>query len=458
MEYNSDYEVRLATLGALGGDTTKKYDSVYSIDLEILKLTEQGGGGGGMTYDQIKSLLASSGITEIVFNNSGDTSSVTLDYAKVMQIGQGGGDYICVDSVDALSGITNPQDGTMAYVENKGLFQYYAATAISDWLAYEIIMENLTEGALDSELNKVINDWDKYKIPFTAVVKVADGWGTIYCRLQPSDTYNGNWVGFSGYLHTTPDAKLRFIYGSIHTDDFVGDPQTRIWRWNSGFKYEDLTTVRDVAGAVAKKIYGTLDGAEDYGYKLGDEVGQFYNSSASGSSTGSIFTCTVTVDSSATTTTHIANVGGVWCGIIDVGELVILGGNGHLEMTPNDDWVVFKHKYNHGNQTWNIAAVRCIDNLDGTFTVDLFSNWGVNIDSESGYVFTEIPNQTITYKPSIYTITRKGDGSTSNYLQHIESSVEMFDGGTKKIRIMSQADYDALVVKDNNTIYYTTSY
>ena len=36
---NSDYDVRLATLGAMGGDTTKDYASVYDIDLEILNLS-----------------------------------------------------------------------------------------------------------------------------------------------------------------------------------------------------------------------------------------------------------------------------------------------------------------------------------------------------------------------------------------------------------------------------------
>ena len=35
MNYNSDYDIRLKTLESLGGDVTKKYDSVYSIDLEI---------------------------------------------------------------------------------------------------------------------------------------------------------------------------------------------------------------------------------------------------------------------------------------------------------------------------------------------------------------------------------------------------------------------------------------
>lgn len=53
MAYDSDYEVRLATLGAMGGDVTKKYDSVYSIDLEILRLTEQGGGGAQIDDETI---------------------------------------------------------------------------------------------------------------------------------------------------------------------------------------------------------------------------------------------------------------------------------------------------------------------------------------------------------------------------------------------------------------------
>lgn len=49
--YDSDYSVRLATLGAMGGDTTKCYDSVYEIDLEILKIIEGGGGIGGAKID-----------------------------------------------------------------------------------------------------------------------------------------------------------------------------------------------------------------------------------------------------------------------------------------------------------------------------------------------------------------------------------------------------------------------
>ena len=55
MNYNSDYDIRLKTLESLGGDVTRKYDSVYSIDLEILRLMEQGGGGGGDT--SIKTII-----------------------------------------------------------------------------------------------------------------------------------------------------------------------------------------------------------------------------------------------------------------------------------------------------------------------------------------------------------------------------------------------------------------
>lgn len=40
--FDSDYSIRLATLEQMGGDMTKHYDSVYEIDLEILKLTEGG--------------------------------------------------------------------------------------------------------------------------------------------------------------------------------------------------------------------------------------------------------------------------------------------------------------------------------------------------------------------------------------------------------------------------------
>ena len=61
--YDSDYSVRLATLSAMGGDTTKCYDSVYEIDLEILKIIEEGGIGGAKIDDNTIS-------TETVWSSS----------------------------------------------------------------------------------------------------------------------------------------------------------------------------------------------------------------------------------------------------------------------------------------------------------------------------------------------------------------------------------------------------
>lgn len=35
----------------------KKYDSTYSIALDILKTVEQGGGGGGLTPEQVRNII-----------------------------------------------------------------------------------------------------------------------------------------------------------------------------------------------------------------------------------------------------------------------------------------------------------------------------------------------------------------------------------------------------------------
>lgn len=52
IKYDSDYEVRLATLKKLGGDVDKHYDSVYDVDLAILEKTGgEGGSWGSITGD-----------------------------------------------------------------------------------------------------------------------------------------------------------------------------------------------------------------------------------------------------------------------------------------------------------------------------------------------------------------------------------------------------------------------
>lgn len=81
MEYNSDYEIRLATLAKLGGDTTKQYDSVYSIDLAILALTGEGGGGSNIDDDtpSTTSTYSSAKIENIKLNLDGDIANAQAE-------------------------------------------------------------------------------------------------------------------------------------------------------------------------------------------------------------------------------------------------------------------------------------------------------------------------------------------------------------------------------------------
>ena len=91
MSYNSDYEVRLATLAKLGGDVTKHYDSVYEIDLAILEAT--GGGGSGATY------TAGTGITIDAENK------ISVDPAVVQnKLTAGDGIEISGDTISATGG------------------------------------------------------------------------------------------------------------------------------------------------------------------------------------------------------------------------------------------------------------------------------------------------------------------------------------------------------------------
>ena len=48
---SNDYDVRLATLKKLGGDMSKKYATIYDVDLAILEKIGQGGGGEGGDVD-----------------------------------------------------------------------------------------------------------------------------------------------------------------------------------------------------------------------------------------------------------------------------------------------------------------------------------------------------------------------------------------------------------------------
>lgn len=88
MEYNSDYAIRLATLRDLGGDVTKQYDSVYEIDLEILKLI---GSGENIIDDSVVSSGNTWSSQKISSELSGKQGTLSA------------GPNIAIDSADTIS-------------------------------------------------------------------------------------------------------------------------------------------------------------------------------------------------------------------------------------------------------------------------------------------------------------------------------------------------------------------
>lgn len=112
MQYDSDYEVRLATLGAMGGNTGVTYDSVYEIDLEILRLTELGGGGGGTGTSIDDSVIAANktwSSSKINSQLSGKQATLTagegisINNNVISATGGGGGGVDIDDSTTSLT-------------------------------------------------------------------------------------------------------------------------------------------------------------------------------------------------------------------------------------------------------------------------------------------------------------------------------------------------------------------
>lgn len=85
---SNDYDVRLATLQKLGGDMTKKYATIYDVDLAILDKIGQGGGGGGSLTPEQEEILEK-------LSNTSNGAYYTTEIAP-------NGGYISVDGYDDM--------------------------------------------------------------------------------------------------------------------------------------------------------------------------------------------------------------------------------------------------------------------------------------------------------------------------------------------------------------------
>ena len=111
---SNDYDVRLATLKKLGGDMTKKYATIYDVDLAILDKIGQGGGGGGSLTPEQEEILEK-------LTNSSNGAYYTTEIAP-------NGGYISVDGYD-----TNTKNycqiGDDFYMYSEGnIFKYNPST------------------------------------------------------------------------------------------------------------------------------------------------------------------------------------------------------------------------------------------------------------------------------------------------------------------------------------------
>jgi len=121
--YSTDYEVRKAILTSLGGDASK-CNSIYEVDLEILRIYEEGGGGGSSLPEQIKSIICNEDGTYIVTPDEGYTLSrveievdATLpEQTKTVTYSENGSYTVTPDEGYTLSGaninvnVTNPAE------------------------------------------------------------------------------------------------------------------------------------------------------------------------------------------------------------------------------------------------------------------------------------------------------------------------------------------------------------
>ena len=188
--YDSDYSIRLATLGAMGGDTTKCYDSVYEIDLEILKIIQEGGGGGAQIDDSVISTETTWSSSKIV-SELADAGFNVLVVQELPATGEAHTLYF-VPSADPQT--QNAYDEYL-YANNAweqvgstavDMSDYYTKTQVDALLEDKAEIVELTQAEYDALSTEEKNNGKIYSITDAVVVDMND----YYTKTQADAAFN----------------------------------------------------------------------------------------------------------------------------------------------------------------------------------------------------------------------------------------------------------------------------
>lgn len=171
---STDYDVRLATLKKLGGDMSKKYATIYDVDLAILDKIGQGGGGGGSTV-------------------WGDIYGDIKDQKDLIDlISQSGGGSLTPEQEEAIEKLVNANEGVLITKEIKSL-DYYDNYLPNVYSSKYIANEHITPGEAYFVSNNALWKFNYESISFEKIVAYAPNLSdNIVWKDNSGRYYNGN--------------------------------------------------------------------------------------------------------------------------------------------------------------------------------------------------------------------------------------------------------------------------
>lgn len=221
---NSDYDVRLATLEAMGGDASKNYPSVYDVDLAILEAVEQGGGGipdapsdhklyGRKDAEWEEVVIPSPGISDA----PSDDKYYARRNATWSEVPSGGG----ISDAPSDGKKYARKDGAWEEVNEPDLTDYATKT----WVGEQGYLTSVpSEYVTDTELTNGLSG-KQDTISDLATIRSGAALGSTALQSVPEGYATETWVGQQGYLTSIPVSYCQVVtltqaqYDALATKD-----------------------------------------------------------------------------------------------------------------------------------------------------------------------------------------------------------------------------------------------